>query len=49
MARAGKVVVDEPFAATAGEAAVDEVRADGVVAAGAAFTLLFTKRCSLAS
>jgi hypothetical protein len=49
MARAGEVVVDEPFAVTAEEAAVDEVRADGIVAAGTAFTLLFTKRCSWAS
>jgi hypothetical protein len=39
-----EVTVDGPLAAIA-----DEVVADEVVAAGVAFTLLFTKRCSLAS
>jgi hypothetical protein len=54
MERAGEVMVDEPFAATADEVdgeevAAEEVAADDVVAAELAFTLLFTKRCSLAS
>jgi hypothetical protein len=54
MARAGEALIDEPLAAAGGGVVVNEVVADeGVgkelVAAGAAFTLLFTKRCSLAS
>jgi hypothetical protein len=39
-----EATVDEPLAAIA-----DEVGADATDAAGLAFTLLFTKRCSLAS
>ena len=54
MVRAGGALVDEPFAVIADEAGVDEVGvaavgADDVVVAEAAFTLLFTKRCSLPS
>jgi hypothetical protein len=54
MVRAGGALVDEPFAVIADEAGVDEVGvaavgADDVVVAEAAFTLLFTKRCCLAS
>jgi hypothetical protein len=41
--------VDEPLAASVDEVSVDEVGADATDAADLAFTLLFTKRCSLAS
>jgi hypothetical protein len=43
----GVTVVDEALAAIVAEVAADA--ADAVVAAEAVFTLLFTKRCSLAS
>jgi hypothetical protein len=49
MARAAVEVVDVPLAAVVAEVGLAEVGADAAVAAEAAFTLLFTKRCSLAS
>jgi hypothetical protein len=49
MARAAGEVVDVPLAAILAEVGAAEVGAAEVVAAEAAFTLLFTKRCSLAS
>ena len=54
MARATGALVDAPLAAIVDDVATDEacaaeVGADAVVAAETALTLLFTKRCSLAS
>jgi hypothetical protein len=53
MVRAYAALVDDPFAAIVDEAGVEEVRVDelgaDVVVSEAAFTLLFTKRCSLPS